>query len=61
VVHKGEGISLVLGSKNLQIRAAATALESGSPGQTIWVRLEDNGKRLRATVVDGGCVMAEGY
>jgi flagella basal body P-ring formation protein FlgA len=59
VVRKGEGISLVLGTKNMQIRASATALEAGSPGQKIWVRLEDNGKRLRATVVDGSCVMAE--
>lgn len=59
VVHKGEGVRLVLGSKNVQIKATATALEPGYPGQKIWVRLEDNGKRLRATVVDGGCVMAE--
>jgi len=59
VVRKGEGVSLLLGAKNFQVRATATALEAGYPGQKIWVRLEDNGRRMRATVLEGGCVMIE--
>jgi flagella basal body P-ring formation protein FlgA len=56
VVRKGDGVLLKIEAREYQIKTAATALESGSPGQQIWVRLEENGKRMRAVVVDGATV-----
>lgn len=56
VVRKGDGVELKIEARDYQIRTAATALESGAPGQWIWVRLEENGKRMRAVVVDGATV-----
>lgn len=51
-VHKGSTIELVLHDEQYEIKTSATALESGSTGERIWVKLESNGKRIRAVVVD---------
>lgn len=51
VVRKGDGVQVVLEADNFAIKANAEALESGSAGDEIWVRLENNGKRMRAVVV----------
>ncbi len=56
VVRKGDGVELKIEARDYLIRTMATALESGSPGQWIWVRLEESGKRMRAVVVDGATV-----
>jgi flagella basal body P-ring formation protein FlgA len=59
VVRKGDGVDLMVARDNLQVRTSATALQAGAPGDRIWVRIEDSGKRLRAVVVDGKCVALE--
>ncbi|TKJ40285.1 flagella basal body P-ring formation protein FlgA [candidate division LCP-89 bacterium B3_LCP] len=51
-IRKGDGVEIVVKSGSFKIKAAARALESGSAGDEIWVRLESNQKRLRAVVVD---------
>lgn len=58
-VRPGDVVELLIGSENFQIRTKATVLEPGPPGKKIWVRLDDSGKRLRAVVVDAGCVILE--
>ena len=58
-VREGDGVELIVRAGAAQIKAIATALQSGSPGERIWVRLEENGKRLQARVVEGGIVMLE--
>jgi len=59
LVRKGDGVQLVVERNNLQVSSLVTALQSGSPGDRIWVRVEESGKRLRAVVVDGKCVAME--
>jgi flagella basal body P-ring formation protein FlgA len=58
-VREGDGVELIVHAGAAQIRATATALQSGSPGERIWVRLEESGRRLQARVVEGGIVMLE--
>jgi len=58
-VREGDGVELIIQAGAAQIKAIATALQSGSPGERIWVRLEENGRRLQARVVEGGIVMLE--
>ena len=58
-VHKGDAVEVLLDSDNFYIKMSAVALETGSMGEKIWVRLEDNGKRLRAVVVDADRVSLE--
>jgi len=60
-VRKGDTIELVMELNNVQVRATATALETGAPGEIIWVRLDDSGKRVRARVLKGGCVVPEEF
>ncbi len=59
LVRKGDDVRLLLGADNFQIKATATALENGRAGEKIWIRLENNGKRMRAVVLEGGCVALE--
>ncbi|HEX7342711.1 MAG TPA: flagellar basal body P-ring formation chaperone FlgA [bacterium] len=58
-VREGDGVELIIQAGAAQIKAIATALQSGSPGERIWIRLDENGKRLQARVVEGGIVMLE--
>lgn len=58
-VRQGCEVKVVFDADNFLIETSAIALETGSPGDRIWVRLEDNGKRLRAVVVDADRVSLE--
>jgi flagella basal body P-ring formation protein FlgA len=44
-------VEVVVKADNFAIRATAEALQSGSAGDEIWVRLRNNGKRMRAVVL----------
>jgi len=59
LVRKGDGVELVVNSDYYAISTAATALQDGAAGEQIWVRLKENGKRLRAVVVDADHVSLE--
>ena len=50
-VRKGDGVEVVLQAESYAIKAMAEALQSGSAGDEIWVRLENNQKRMRVTVL----------
>lgn len=52
LVHKGKAVEVELRSEYFLVTAQATALENGSLGDEIWIRLGENRKRLRAVVVD---------
>jgi flagella basal body P-ring formation protein FlgA len=58
-VREWDGVEVIIQAGSAQIKAIATALQSGSPGERIWIRLDENGKRLQARVVEGGIVMLE--
>ncbi len=58
-VLKGDNIDVVFCRENYEIKASAAALESGSSGEKIWIKLENNGKRMRVVVVDADRVTLE--
>jgi len=59
LVQKGDEVELVIDHQAFAIKADAKALEAGALGDEIWVRLENNGKRMRAVVVDADHVTLE--
>jgi flagella basal body P-ring formation protein FlgA len=59
LVQKGREVECVYDSDAFTIRARGTALESGAMGDEIWVRLEKNGKRIKAIVTDNNQVSFE--
>jgi len=52
LVQKGDRVDVLIAADAFAIKTTGTALQTGSFGEKIWVRLEDNGKRMRAVVVD---------
>ncbi|MCX6639265.1 MAG: flagellar basal body P-ring formation chaperone FlgA [bacterium] len=52
VLRKGDRIDVVFLYEYVEVKTRALILEDGAKGQNVWVRLENNGKRLRAVVVD---------
>lgn len=50
LVQKGREIECLYDSDTFSVKARGTALESGALGDEIWVRLERNGKRIKAVV-----------
>lgn len=52
LVHKGDRVDVLLESSTFSVKTTAIALQTGARGDEIWVRLNNNGKRMRAVVVD---------
>ena len=52
LVRKGETVECIFDTDTFTIRTQGTALESGAMGEEVWVRLEKNGKRIKAIVID---------
>ncbi len=59
LVQKGDRVDVFISADAFSIKTAGTALQTGSLGEKIWVRLEGNGKRMRAVVVDADRVRLE--
>jgi flagella basal body P-ring formation protein FlgA len=59
LVRKGEAVECVFDTDAFMIRTRGTALQSGARGDEIWVRLEKNGKRIKAIVTDTDRVSLE--
>ncbi|MFH1862554.1 MAG: flagellar basal body P-ring formation chaperone FlgA [bacterium] len=59
LVHRGDAVDLLWETNQIRVKTRATALETGLMGETIWVRLDDTGKRLRAKVNSAGCVIMD--
>ncbi len=59
LVNKGDKVDFILDSDCFSIKTQAVALQDGARGDNIWVRLGENGKKLRAVVVAIDRVKAE--
>jgi flagella basal body P-ring formation protein FlgA len=59
VMHKGDRVDLIFRTGVIEIKAGVCALEDGAIGQSIWVKLESNGKKMRAVVVDQELVTSQ--
>ncbi len=52
LIEKGSNIELIVDQDNFTIKTDVTALQDGTLGDEIWVRLQNSGKKLRAVVVN---------
>ncbi|MEJ2636532.1 MAG: flagellar basal body P-ring formation chaperone FlgA [Calditrichia bacterium] len=54
LVHKGENLNISYRKANLHITLQAEAMQNGSQGDLIWVRVPDSRKRLQVKIIGAG-------
>ncbi len=54
LIHKGENLNISYQKANLHITLQAEAMQNGSKGDLIWVRVPDSRKRLQVKIIGAG-------